>query len=91
MEETEYPKDVTALLHPYLKQAVRTFQMLQVRLRHPLQFRYQVKWPDDLVLDLVPLFLEELLKIVLEENDGSDLSLACHGSKIGKLPESETF
>lgn len=69
VEETEYPKYVASLLNPDFKKTISIFNMLQIRLRHSLQFFNQVKSPDNFILHFLLLIPEEVVKVMLIEND----------------------
>ena len=80
--KTEYPKNITALLHPNFKKSVRFLKVLKIRFRNSRKLFYQVKSPDNFISHLVPLFYEELLKVVLVKNYSSVLLFFVQDAKI---------
>lgn len=85
VEEAKNSVDVAPLLNTNLKESFRVLNVLKVSLGNSGKILYQVKSPDDFVLDLIPLFYKEFLKVVLKEDYVSVLLFDIHEVKIEKV------
>lgn len=84
IEKAKYPKYITRLLNTNFKQPICIVNMLKICFRNYWKVFNQIKSPDNFVLYLLPLVLEEVVKIVLIEKNPSLGLLFIHFGKDRK-------